>query len=109
MQQSESMMQGLDASRQAPEPRSHRPVRSQESPPAQHGLPPPSTLQPSPVGRHTDDAGAHVPPPSQRAEQHWLLTMHDPPAVTHSGPPHVPPLHPSEQHSLGSSHWVPFA
>jgi len=45
----------------------------------------------------------------QRAEQHWLSTMQGPPAVTQSGPPHIPPLHPSEQQSPGSSQRVPFA
>jgi hypothetical protein len=67
-----------------------------------------SSLQPSPVGRHT--AGAATQRFStQRAEQQSLSIMQAAPAVAHSGPPHIPPLHPSEQQSLGSMQRVPSA
>ena len=45
----------------------------------------------------------------QRAEQQSLSVMQALPAVAHRGPPHIPPLHASEQQSPGSMHRVPSA
>ena len=105
-QQSLSKLQGLDDSRQPPGPRSQRPVRASQKP-EQQAIPP-SAPQPSPVGRQAAGVGTHWLP-TQRAEQHWLSAMQGPPAVTQRDPPHMPWLHPSEQHSLGSSQRVPSA
>jgi hypothetical protein len=106
-QQSESMMQGLAASRQLTPPTSQRPVTplhtvEQHPPPA----PPASPPHPSPLGRHAW-GGATQRPASHRPEQQPLSSTHAPPTTLQMAPPHAPPLQASEQQSCALPHCVP--
>ena len=67
-----------------------------------------SSLHPSPVGRQAAGTGTHRLP-MHRAEQHWLSIGAGAAGRGAERAAAHPPLHPSEQHSLGSSHRVPSA
>jgi hypothetical protein len=105
-QQSPSVVQGLDGSRQLPGPRSHRPVVSShtfEQQPA-----PASAAQASAVGRQLVVVIAHRPV-AHLPEQHSLSASQLALAVLQIGPPHCPPVHASAQQSPGSVQGAPLA
>ena len=106
-QQSESVTQGLDVSRQppgpTPGPTSQRLVGSHT--PEQHSKPA-SPLHDSPLGRHASEV-AMQRPPSHRPEQQPLSSTHVPSTTLQMAPPHWPPLQASEQQSCASSHGAP--
>lgn len=106
-QQSPFRVHGVDGSRQAPCPRSHRPVFVLHAP-EQHGGPP-SASHPSPLGRQAAVVGAHPPGPPHRPEQHVASEEQGVPSAAQIGPPHVPPLQPIEQQSLASRQREPSA
>lgn len=107
-QQSESMTQGLDVSRQLTPPTSQRPVAPLHTV-EQHPPPPPpaSVLHASPLGKHACAAAAQRPE-SHRPEQQPESSTHGPPTTLQMAPPHWPALQPSEQQSCASSHCAPL-
>jgi hypothetical protein len=98
--------QGESRGRQGPGPRPHRPTVESQAP--QQGGTVSDPLHSSPVGRHSVAESTHVPNDDAHSpEQQSLSSVHDPPAMAQSAPPHVPPLQASEQQSAASLHAAP--
>jgi hypothetical protein len=97
---------GASRGRHGPGPKPHRPDAMSQAP--QHGGTVTDWLQSSPAARQSVAASRHRPSDdSHWPEQHSPSVVHGSPSMVQIAPPHVPPLHASEQQSEGTVHAVP--